>query len=291
MSEAAKQTSSKRRSSSIHRSELKRRRAEQGVFMTKSPHLSNESKDLCENLLGENHIFISCTGYPERELFSVLERVQWLNKTRVQRDVMPRVVPPAEILHFHGEPGLSLISEDLNALWCYCEPKGGYTAGLAPEAFTAEETRKLQNYSSTKRPFLFTPDICFPFLTCEAKSGDQAMSRAQSQNINNGSIAVNAIIKLYQAAFEESEPHLVKELHGKVLAFSVSHDHDSVRIWGHYAVMQDGLKYYYHDIEQFSLTIRDGRYKNIGYHFVRNVYDKICPRAPEENQARRGKVP
>ncbi|KAL8704021.1 MAG: hypothetical protein Q9225_008102 [Loekoesia sp. 1 TL-2023] len=103
------------------------------------------------------------------------------------------------------------------------------------------------------------------------------MSRAQSQNINNGSIAVDAIIQLYQAAFEESEPDRVQKLYGKVLAFSVSHDHDSVRIWGHYAVMQDGLKFYYHEIEVFSLTVRDGRDRNIGYNFTRNIYDTFVP--------------
>lgn len=69
---------------------------------------------------------------------------------------MLRVVPPTEILRLHGEPIPSSIDEDLNALWSYCEPKGGsipkpdYTAGLLPEAFSREEIRELKIYSSPR---------------------------------------------------------------------------------------------------------------------------------------------
>jgi hypothetical protein len=191
--------------------------------------------------------------------------------------------PPAEILRLHGEPIPSSIGEDLNALWSYCESKGGsipkpdYTAGLLPEAFSREEIRELKTYSSPRRPFLFTPNVCFPFLTCEAKSGDQTIGRAQSQNMDSGSIAVAAILELYKAAFGPSEPERVEELYGQVLAFSVSHDNVRVSLWGHYAVMEDIEKFYYYEIDVFSLTVHDGSDKNKGHHFVRNVYEKFVP--------------
>ncbi|KAI9889734.1 MAG: hypothetical protein M1814_005033 [Vezdaea aestivalis] len=284
MSESQSKEPSKKGSSSAHRSDLKRKRAACGVYMEKSSHLLSESKKFCDELLNKKHRYVSCVGYPEDKFLNILAHGLFSNETKIQRDIMPRVVPPLEYLRFHGEPDLLSICEEVNAIWYRCEPKGGtipkpdYTAGLKPEVFTAVETRKLQNYCSPNRPFLFTANVCFPFLTCEAKSGDQALSRAQSQNINSGSIAVNAIVQLYQAAFGEKEPERVEALYGDVLAFSVSHDHDSVRIWGHYAIMQNGLKFYYHEIDAFFLSVRDGQHKNQGYDFTRNVYKEVVPK-------------
>ena len=53
-----------------------------------------------------------------------------------------------------------------------------------------------------------------------------------------------------------------KELHREILAFSVSYDHRTVRIYGHYPVI-DGKKttFYRHPIREFSFTELDGKEK------------------------------
>lgn len=69
-----------------------------------------------------------------------------------------------------------------------------------------------------------------------------------------------------------------KELHRKILAFSVSHDQRTVRIYGHYPVL-DGEKitFYRHAIHTFDFTELDGKEKWSAYKFTKKVYDIWMP--------------
>ena len=71
----------------------------------------------------------------------------------------------------------------------------------------------------------------FPFLTREVKCGDQALNVADRQNMHSASILVKRIVELFRRIKREDE------LHRKVLAFSVSHDNETVKIYGHYALI------------------------------------------------------
>lgn len=69
-----------------------------------------------------------------------------------------------------------------------------------------------------------------------------------------------------------------KELHREILAFSISHDHSSVRIYGHYAVIEeDKTTFYRHPIHDFGFTALDGKDKWTAYKFSKNVYDVWMP--------------
>ena len=68
MSELPSQEPSKRRSSSIHRSELKRQRAEQGAFMKQSRRILKRSEETCQALISGEYEFVSCILYPESTL-------------------------------------------------------------------------------------------------------------------------------------------------------------------------------------------------------------------------------
>ena len=59
------------------------------------------------------------------------------------------------------------------------------------------------------------------------------------------------------------------ELHREILGFSISHDHRSVRIYGHYPVI-DGkdTKYYHNPIRTFDFTELDGKEKWTAYKFM-----------------------
>ena len=78
-------------------------------------------------------------------------------------------------------------------------------------------------------------------------------------------MVVRGIVELFRLVKRE------KELHRQILAFSISHDHSSVRIYGHYPLV-DGYKttFYRHPIHEFSL-------KWIAYKFTKNVYDIWMP--------------
>ena len=82
-------------------------------------------------------------------------------------------------------------------------------------------------------------------------------------------MAVRGIVELFRL-FKRS-----KVLHREILAFLISHDHRTVRIYGHYPAM-DGNKttFYRHSIHEFSFTALDGKEKWTAYKFTKNVYDR-----------------
>ena len=82
------------------------------------------------------------------------------------------------------------------------------------------------------------------------------------------SVALRALVVLFRCVKRE------KELDREILAFSISHDHRSVRIYGHYSVIkEDKTTFYRHPIRKFSFTAQDGKEKWTTYKFVRNIYD------------------
>jgi hypothetical protein len=115
----------------------------------------------------------------------------------------------------------------------------------------------------------------FSFLTCEVKCGDSGLDIADRQNARSMTLAVRAIVELFKLAKRE------KEVDREILAFSISHDHRVVRIYGHYAVI-DGNKttFYRHPICAFDFTALDGKEKRTAYKFAKNVYDIWTPTHP-----------
>jgi hypothetical protein len=68
------------------------------------------------------------------------------------------------------------------------------------------------------------------------------------------------------------------EVHQQILAFSVSHDHRSVRIYGHHPII-DGKNTTFHryPICTFDFTELEGNEKWTAYKFTKNVYDIWMP--------------
>ena len=283
----SQENSSKRNSASKYNSDCLERLAENGIYIRASALIQRTSKDLCFSFLAGDRTPGQCSCYPPEQIPNVLEHIQGLNEGRLQRDITPWVVPSAENLFFSGEITPDYIGEEIQADWTRCATMGGtrpkpdYTAGLLRTAFTKEEIGKLQKYTSFERPFFFTPNLCFPFLICGAKIGQEGIDKADRQNIHSASIAVGAIIELYKAAFGTTYPDRMNELYGQVLAFSVSHNHKLVNLYGHFAVLSDDStrkpKFHRFDIAIFSLTMFDGADRYKAYNFVRNVYEKFAP--------------
>ena len=278
---------SKRRTPSTHRSDRLERLAENGIFMKTSALMQKSSKDLCRELLEGSHTRVGYSSFPPDKFSEVLERVQSLNESRIQRDITPWVVPSAENLFFCGKLAIDYIADEVNAEWIRCDTMGGrrpkpdYAAGLMRKAFTKDEMTRLLYYSTPTKPLLFTPDLCFPFLMCEVKTGERGINEADRQNIHSASIAVRAIIELYKTAFGQTSPDRVTELYGKVLVFTVSHDHDRVCLYGHFAVLPDNsteqLEFYRYPIALISLSMNDGIDRDKASNFVRNLYDQFVP--------------
>lgn len=255
--------------------------------MKTSALLREESKKFCEGLLRGQHRPTLFPCYPASKLDHVLERVHELNEARLQRDIMPWIVPSAENLHFSGAIDRDYIGEEVDTEWSRCEtmgaskPKPDFAAGLKRSAFSTEENVKLQNYCTVQRPYLFTRYLAFPFLMCEAKTGMVGLDQADTQNVHSASIATRAILSLYISTFGRAHEN-TRDLFGRVLVFSVSHNNRVVNLYGHYAVPdgtegQDSFRYFRHDIAMFSLTLYEGKERFKAYAFIKNLYDRFAP--------------
>ncbi|KAI9741507.1 MAG: hypothetical protein M1818_004313 [Claussenomyces sp. TS43310] len=111
----------------------------------------------------------------------------------------------------------------------------------------------------------------FPFLTCEVKCGDAALNIADRQNAHSMTLAVSSVVELFRLAKRD------KELHREILAFSISHNHEEARIYGHYAAINEKTTFHRHPIRRFDFTEVDGKEKWTAYKFVKNVYDLWAP--------------
>ena len=100
------------------------------------------------------------------------------------------------------------------------------------------------------------------------KCGAAALDIADRQNAHSMTVAVRALVELFRSVKRE------KELDREILAFSISHDHRSVRIYGHYPVIEgDKTTFYRHPIRTFDFTEQEGKEKWTTYKFTKNVYD------------------
>ena len=108
----------------------------------------------------------------------------------------------------------------------------------------------------------------FPFLTCEVKCGTTGLDIADRQNAHSMTVAMKGVVELFRGVGRE------QELHRQILGFSYSHDHESVRIWGHYPVInEDKTTFWRYPIRKFDFTERRGLEKWAAWTFTKNVYD------------------
>ncbi|CAH0023663.1 unnamed protein product [Clonostachys rhizophaga] len=253
-------------------------------FMGKSSlDITSASKTLTTSLLEAPQ------AVPEDSLFrddifeSTCQKIQKRNEARVIQDITRLIVPSAESLATFGAKHLDVLVESVNEGWNNSIPLAGsrpqpdYSVGFRREAFTDDQLAKLSPFlgdflAGDQSFFMGTYYLYFPFLTCEVKCGAAALDVADRQNAHSMTLAVRAVAELFRAVKREGE------VHRQILGFSVSHDHNSVRIYGHYPVI-DGknTKYYRHPIHKFYFAESDGKEKWTAYRFTKNIYDTWMP--------------
>ena len=250
-----------------------------GSFMAKHEDgIKKESKDFYLTLLNTEQ------KVPEDSLFDddifeeTCEAIQAKNEARVVRDISLLIVPSAETLARRRPKHEKILIESVNEGWNSSIPLTGsrpqpdYSVGFRREAFTKDQLNKLRPFVGDVEDdytsfFMGTYYMYFPFLTCEVKCGTQALEIADRQNAHSMTLAVRGIVELFRVVNRE------KELDREILAFSVSHDHGSVRIYGHYPIINGkDTTYYRHPIRKFDFTELDGKDKWTAYKFTKNIY-------------------
>ena len=257
-----------------------------GSFMDKSKlDITDNSKCLCRDLLRKDQTIPQGTLFRDDLFEKTCQMIRGRNETMVIRDIGLLLVPSAQTLATYGATHLDHLYESVNEGWNSAIPFHGtrpqpdYSVGFGRSAFSEEKLKKLEPFvgdilygSGLTSYFMATTRMYFPFLTCEVKCGAAALDVADRQNAHSMTVAVKGVVELYKAVKRE------KELHREILAFSITHDHRSVRIYGHYAIIEeDNTTFYRHPIHTFDFTALDGKEKTTTNKFTRNVYDIFMP--------------
>ncbi|EHA58503.1 hypothetical protein MGG_08683 [Pyricularia oryzae 70-15] len=254
-----------------------------GSYMKKSElDITDASKAFVRTLF-EREQNLPTGTYCNDDIFAdACQILEDINKTRVIQNISRLIVPSAESLGLRNKSYKHLI-ESVNAGWnnlmplIGTRPQPDYSVGFRREGFTNGQLRKLSPFIGEvlfgdKSFFMATYYIYFPFLTCEVKCGAGAFDVANRQNAHSMTLATRTIVELFRTVKRESE------INREILAFSISHDHRLVRIYGHYPVISgEDTTYYRHPIHEFSFTALDGKDKWTVYRFTKNVYDTWMP--------------
>ena len=212
----------------------------------------------------------------------ICRKIEDRNEARVIQDITRLIIPSAETLATYGATHLNHLIEGVNETWTgniAVEgplPKPDYYVGFRRSAFSDEQLKKLDKLIGSvfeNSLFVATYRIYFPLFTCQVKCGASALDIADRQNAHSMTVALRALVELFRSVKCE------KELDREILTISISHDHTSVRIYGHYPVIEgDKTTFYRHPIHKFDFTALDGKEKWTAYKFAKNVYDYYSPK-------------
>ncbi|QSS52297.1 hypothetical protein I7I53_07891 [Histoplasma capsulatum var. duboisii H88] len=271
----------------------------------------NESRHLCQELL-QNDLIITPrnTVFDDSIFSSVCSKLRKKNETGVVRIISELIVPSADIAICRGHVKFEHLVVSINEAWSNSvsldaasittdpplqsqqplkppsmriskapqfqlpRPQPDYAVGFSYQAFTQKQLSNLAPFIgdiSQTSFFLGTADMFFPFLTSEVKSR-AALDIADCQNAHSMTLAVRGVVELFRIVKRE------KELNGEILGFSISHGYCSVRIYGHYPIINgERVTYYRHTLRKFDFTELDGRERWTSYKFTMKVYNDWAP--------------
>lgn len=273
--------------------------------------ISSASRAACEELLTGAYEPPKGTKFDDHVFFYTCMRLQEKNEATVIRKIADLIVPSAVDAIDRGLVKFKGLTESVNESWDNSlsldaaqqplpprnsqstplpppprpqvpklprfqlpRPQPDFTVGFPRGAFTEEQLATLApllGEIGDTSFFMSTAEMHFPFLTSEVK-GKAALDIADHQNAHSMTLAVRGVVELFKIVKRE------KELHQEILGFSISHDYCSVRIYGHYPIIDGGkITYYRHTLRKFDFTELNGRDKWATYKFTMSVYNDWVP--------------
>ena len=242
--------------------------------------ISDNCRRLCNSILEADYPPPQGPLFQRDKLLKVLDQVQFRNEARVVRDITPIVVPSAELLFISDQPGLEHITEAMNAEWVQCDtlcgprPKPDFVAGISPSAFSKEDKEKLKMNHTSACPNLFPENMYYPFLICEVKGSDRPIQEAERQAMHSASIAARAIIQLYRKISS------AEQLNRQILTISVSHNNTTVKVFGHFAqIDEEHITFFRHRIyaADFAADFASRDWAK-AYKITRGIYSRFFPK-------------
>lgn len=253
-----------------------------GVFLSEHKEgVTRESTDRYQLLLETDNDVPNDSLFRDDLFKATCEEIRNRNEAKVIQDVSRLIVPSAPHLAIRGSKKLEILTESVNEGWNNSialtkpRPQPDYAVGFRREAFTEEQLSKIQPFVGDLTEtsfFMATWYMYFPFLSCEVKCGAAALDIADRQNAHSTTLAVRGVVELFRLVGRE------EEVNREILAFSISHDHRTVRIYGHYPVIEGSkTTFYRYPIHTFDFTALNGKDKWTAYKFTKNVYDLWMP--------------
>lgn len=257
---------------------------QRGSFLEDSTEgLSKESQLIISTLLDTKQVLPRDTLFKNGLFETVCQKARRMNEARIVHDITPLIIPSAEELAARGKIQLQCLIDSFNERWTNClpflasTPQPDVAVGFAKDAFTTEQFAKLSflagDYlAGDQTHIMATYRMFFPFLTCEVKSSNAALETADRQNAHSMTVAARALVHLHQHCGLEAR------LAGKVLGFSISHNHEMVHLCAHYVAMKSSeATYHRRTIRKYSFTALNGRERWVSYSFVKSIYELWVP--------------
>ena len=241
--------------------------------------ITSDSKILCESLLASKYTTPKDTLFRDDVFPTACRNLRDKNEARVIQDIARLLVPSPESLAAFGAKEFNVLTESVNEGWNNCiqvtstRPQPDFAVGFKRSMFSDNQLTKLQPLlgdPTCLSYFKATYYMYFPFLTCEVKCGATALDIADRQNAHSMTVAVRGVLELFKLAKRD------QELNGKLLTFSITHDHRTVRLYGHYPIIDNSktTKIYRHAIHTYDITALDGKDRWTTYKFVTAVYNQ-----------------
>ncbi|RAK99962.1 uncharacterized protein BO80DRAFT_314416, partial [Aspergillus ibericus CBS 121593] len=197
---------------------------------------------------------------------------------RLLIDLHPLLFPGADAQVIRGRRNLASVIDGYDDLWAKShtfiyetQPCPSHTRGLRPSLFTEAQRRKLGIEPDKLSFYAATEEIYFPYLV-GLVTGDFAVPDiADEEATHCMSIALRGLVHLARMA------GCAESLHRQILGFSLSHDLDTVSIYGYYPIIE-GTKTTYcrRLIRQFDIWTDKSKWDS--YSFVYNVDEVFLPR-------------
>jgi hypothetical protein len=236
--------------------------------------ISDASKKLLDRLLYTKQSPPKDTLFRDDVFDKHRQKLKGKNESRLLQDLSPLLVPSAEAFASFGAKHLNGVIESVNEGWNNCYPITK-TRPQPDGAFGYERSAFSDNQLDKLRPTLGDPSffsyfkatyyMLFPFLIKEVKTGIMGLDTADNQNLHSATIAVRAVVELFKLVGRE------KELHQEIVALTISHDDQSIRLYAHYPIIDgDKVTIWRHTADQYYLNPKT---KWNTWTFTKNVFD------------------
>lgn len=246
--------------------------------------LVQERKNLLQELTQKRDDGPSSGPFRSTAVNSLLDRLHGENKADIIRELHPIICPTAGYFRDISEDQTlweqySLLRHECSERWMNYQsplpglpvPRPDYYVGFSWTAFSKDQRDKLDAIADDKISFKPTSAMYFPFLTCEALSSYESLSKAENRNCYSMLIAVRSMVEVFRKAKTENA------YSGCIMAFSLSHDHAMAYIHAHYPII-DGERTTIYRQNVYKLLLNDMDYPAQLWDFVRNLYEIWAPR-------------